>query len=165
VSTESNAFTPEFLRRFEEVEDEPPTAGEAEVAGPVRVRRLPDRRFGVFLAGRERPVLAFRERSRALLAAGMLPCTGREAAYVLGKDAGPDGYPLLAGFDASGRPDVAGHMEHFDEKLAGALQAGDGVVRSPESLAYLMAAAGKAALERAGALLDRITAELAEEPE
>ena len=44
-----NVFTPTFLERLGE-RDEPPTAGEADVAGPWRVEEIPGG-FGVFRVG------------------------------------------------------------------------------------------------------------------
>jgi hypothetical protein len=40
VPSSHNAFTPSFLRRFAEY-DEPPTAGEADTAGPWRIVEIP----------------------------------------------------------------------------------------------------------------------------
>ena len=45
-----NAFTPWFLRRIGE-RDEPPTAGEADVAGPWRIEPIPGEGFGLFREG------------------------------------------------------------------------------------------------------------------
>jgi hypothetical protein len=42
----------------------------------------------------------------------------------------------------------------LDEALASALHVADALVRSPECLALLLEAAGKVALDRAGAILD-----------
>ena len=50
---------------------------------------------------------------------------------------------------------VAGHFELFDEPLLDAINVAAGVLRSPQSLAYLLEAAGAAALERCGAILDQ----------
>src|SRR5436305_11295663 len=86
----SNAFSPSFLHRIGE-RDEPPTAGEADVAGPWRVVELPGGSFGLFRIGESpergyRPAAVFRRRWLALLAAAVLPGTGRDAAFRLQKE-------------------------------------------------------------------------------
>ncbi len=48
---------------------------------------------------------------------------------------------------------IVGHFELFDEGLLDALNVTVGLVRSPQSLAYLLEAAGPVALERCGAIL------------
>jgi hypothetical protein len=46
----SNAFSPSFLHRIGQ-RDEPPSAGEADVAGPWRILEMLGKRFGVFRLG------------------------------------------------------------------------------------------------------------------
>jgi len=48
---------------------------------------------------------------------------------------------------------IVGHFELLDEALLDAVNVTVGLVRSPQSLAYLLEAAGPAALERCGAIL------------
>jgi hypothetical protein len=149
-----NAFASPFLSRMAE-RDEPSTAAEADTAGPWRVEPAPGG-FAVLREGEElelgdRPTAVFRDRAAALLAAAVLPTVGREAAYRLGQDADPKGYALRF------HGEVAGHLQFFDEALAGALHVADGLARSPRSLATLLEAAGGLALERAGRILDRQT--------
>jgi hypothetical protein len=154
----SHPFPPAFLRRLDD-RDEPPTAHEAEVSGLAAIHPVPGRGFCLYLPGQRPgaeflPVACFTERWRALLAAAVLPGTGRDPAYLLRKDPDPEGFALLAGLDADGAPAVVGHLRHFDERLTSALHVADALLRSPESLALLLEAAGKVALERAGAALD-----------
>jgi hypothetical protein len=149
-----NAFSPSFLHRIGE-RDEPPTAGEADVAGPWRVLEMPGLRFGVFRLGESperghRPTAVLTERWLALLAAAVLPGTGRDAAFRLHKELGPGGYAVETG--NGGQP--VGHLELFDERLIEALHVVACLARSPEALANLLEASGQVALERAGALLD-----------
>jgi hypothetical protein len=149
-----NAFSSSFLHRVAEL-DEPPTAGEADVAGPWRVVELPGRGFGLFRHGESiarghRPAALFRQRWLALLAAAVLPGTGRDAAFRLEKDSGPGGFAVETG--NGGEP--MGFLELFDERLIEALHVTAGLLRSPEALALLLEAAGQVALERAGAILD-----------
>jgi hypothetical protein len=154
LSSSRNAFSPSFLHRIGEI-DEPPTAGETDTAGPWRVLELPGRGFGLFRIGESperghRPAATFRQRWLALLAAAVLPGTGREAAFRLQKDYGPEGFAVEAGNGGK----VVGHLELFDERLIEALHVVEGLLRSPEALAALLEAAGQVALERAGAILD-----------
>ena len=141
-------FTEEALERLRRG-DEPPTAAEAELSGPWRVRRLPGNAgFGLFRRGDEEagdpPLARFAGRHLALLAAAALPGLGRASAFRVGPEAGEAGYPLL-------REGVeAGALGVFLAELAPALDALEAVVRSPAALALLLEAAGPTALERAG---------------
>jgi hypothetical protein len=153
IPSSRNAFSPSFLHRIGE-RDEPPTAGEADAAGPWRVLELPGRGFGLFRAGESparghRPAAVLRQRWLALLAAAVFPGTGRDAAFRLQKDSGPEGFAVE---DGSG--EIVGHLELFDPNLIEALHVAEGLLRSPETLAVLLEAAGQVALERAGAILD-----------
>ncbi|HSK81360.1 MAG TPA: hypothetical protein VLQ45_33210 [Thermoanaerobaculia bacterium] len=158
IPSSRNAFSPSFLERIA-LRDEPPTAGEADVAGPWRIEEISSRGWGLFPVGAsaargDRPYAVFAERWAALLAAAFLPGTGREPAFRLHKDAGPEGYAI----EANGGGAVIGHLALFDEKLVDALNAGESLLRSPESLANLLESGGQVALERSGAILDeRIT--------
>jgi hypothetical protein len=101
LSSSRNAFSPSFLHRIGE-RDEPPTAGEADAAGPWRVLELPGRGFGLFRIGESparghRPAAVFRQRWLALLAAAVLPGTGRDAAFRLQQDSGPEGFAVETG--------------------------------------------------------------------
>jgi len=152
IPSSRNAFSPSFLTRIGQ-RDEPPTAGEADVAGPWHVAEVPATGWGLFRAGEGpegggRPYAVFRHRWQALLAAAVLPGTGREPSFRLHKEEGPQGYAVEHG------PEVAGHLELFDEKLVDGLHVVEMLLRSPESLASLLEAAGQVALERAGAILD-----------
>jgi hypothetical protein len=149
-----NAFAADFLKLFEE-RDEPPTGPEADVAGPWRVEPIPALGYGLFRAGESltrgfRPAAVFPERWLALLAASVLPGTGRDAFLHLHPDAGPDGFALTLDDGTA-----AGHTELFDPPLVDALNTLVAVVRSPWCLACLLEAAGPVALARCGALLER----------
>src|SRR5215203_1201351 len=153
LSSSRNAFSPSFLRRIGE-RDEPLTAGEADVAGPWQVEDLPGRGHGLYRLGESRergfePYAVFRSRPHALLAAAVLPGTGRDPAFRLKKERGSDGFAIET-------PDgeLVGHCALFDENLIAALGLGDGLLRVPESLAGLLEAAGAVALERAGVILE-----------
>jgi len=153
-STSRNAFRRSFLRRISE-RDEPPTGGEADAAGPWWIEELPGAGFGLFRLGESHargfePAAVFRDRPLALLAAAVLPGTGRDAAFRLHKDSGPEGFLLEMGSGC----EPAGHLALFDENLIAALHVVETLVRAPESLANLLEAAGPIALERAGAILE-----------
>src|SRR5258706_10016547 len=84
-----NAFSPSFLQRIGEL-DEPPSAGEADAAGPWHIEDMPGG-FGLYRLGesRERGFPAypvFRDRLLGLLAAGLLPRTRRGFADFLQKE-------------------------------------------------------------------------------
>jgi hypothetical protein len=161
-----NAFTAAFLGRLAE-RDEPPTAGDADVAGPWRIEPIPGHGFGLFRVGESlargfAPTAVFPSRWLALLMAGILPGTGKDPLLLLSKQ--PDAhdvYPvaLAGGSDGGGgdddgkRPPV-GFLQLFDEKSIDALNVVIHLLQSPESLAYVLEAAGGVTLERCGAILD-----------
>ena len=159
LSSSRNAFSPSFLHRIGE-RDEPPMAGEADVAGPWRVVELPGGSFGLFRIGESperghRPAAVFRRRWLALLAAAVLPGTGRDAAFRLRKERGGAGFAV----ETANGGEVVGHLDLFDERLIEALHVVESLARSPEALADLLEAAGQVALERTGAILDERTPE------
>jgi hypothetical protein len=160
-SVHPNAFTNLFLTRLAE-QDEPPTAGDADVAGPWRIEPIPGQGFGLFRIGETlvrgfAPVAIFPSRWLALLAAAVLPGTGRDPLLRIDKQADADGgYPLLLpGKDGD---EVAGRLQLFDERLVDALNVAAHLLQAPESLAWLLEAAGAVALERCGAIFDERTA-------
>lgn len=166
-------FTPEFLLRLHR-QDEPPTAGEAELVGPWRVVPLSGGGHGVWRSGeapdsgcgdgeitaagearpapgRRPPWGRFASRQAALLTAAALPGLGRRPIFrVTPETAAEGGYGLL-------REGVeVGVVRHFLEDLAPAVEALEATVRSPPALALLLAAAGPTALELAGRELARL---------
>jgi len=184
-----NAFTVEFLQRLDEI-GEPDGAHEADVDGPWAVRPLLYRGgtgFGVLrewesLEAGDAPYAVFGRREMALLAAAVLPATGRELLFRLDTEPDVDGFRIIASVTAPGavpaarsakaaartgspsgsgtagtgsRPPAAGHLRDFDEGLAFALHLAAAIVRSPVALAWLLEAAGHVALEQAGRILDR----------
>jgi hypothetical protein len=94
-------------------------------------------------------VAVFRRRWLALIAAAVLPGTGREAAFRLQKNSGPEGFAV-----ESPDGEILGHLELFDERLVDALHCGESLLRAPRSLADLLEAGGQVALERAGTILE-----------
>jgi hypothetical protein len=150
-----NAFAEEFLRRFE-LEDEPASAAEADVAGPWEVQpsSTADGReaFGVWRLGErlehgDTPAGLFRERPTALLAAAVRPFVGREPFYELGRERWNGGFPLLR------QGEEMGWIDLFDQDWAFGVNVLERFTRSPEALATLLEAAGPLALEHAGRIL------------
>ncbi len=150
-----NAFAEEFLNRFE-LEDEPPSAAEADVAGPWQVQPFPladgHEAFGLWRQGEgpewgDTPSGLFRDHSTALLAATVRPFVGRDPFYELGRERESGGFPLLR------QGEAIGWLDLFDEDWASGVNALERLARSPQALATLMEAAGPLALERAGRIL------------
>jgi hypothetical protein len=155
-----NVFSSSFLERIGE-HDEPPTAGEADMAGPWFIEEIPEG-FGLFRAGEDPdrgfgPAAVFPDRWLALLAKAVLPGTGRDPLLTLLKEADSAGYGVTLDDGA-----VVGHFALFDEALIDGMNVAAALLRSPESLACLLEAAGGVALERCGAILE---AENDEQPE
>jgi len=68
---------------------------------------------------------------------------------------------LRAGASGRGKcegEEVAGSLHLFDERLVDSLNVAVHLLQAPESLAWLLEAAGAVALERCGAILDERTA-------
>jgi hypothetical protein len=156
-----NVFTAEFLCRLAE-RDEPPTAGDADVAGPGRIEPIPGHGFGLFRIGESlargfAPLAVFPSRWLALVVAAVLPGTGRDPLIRIDKQPDEDGgYPLL--LPGSEEAEVVGRLRLFDEGLVAAMNVAIHLLQAPESLAWLLEAAGAVALERCGAILDERTA-------
>ncbi len=99
-----NAFTADFLERLDEI-GEPDGAHEADVAGPWVVRRVPYQGGTGFALLREWespeagdvPYAVFARRDVALLAAAVLPATGRELIFRLETEPDVEGFAVLAG--------------------------------------------------------------------
>src|SRR5829696_3015949 len=167
-----NAFTVSFLGRLAE-RDEPPTAGDADVAGPWRVESIPGQGFGLFWVGESlargfAPTAVYPTRWLALLMAGILPGTGKDPLLLLSKQPNSDGvYPVAlaaggddgddggdGGGDGPGGRAPVGFLQLFDERAIDALNVVIHLLQAPESLAFVLEAAGGVTLERCGAILD-----------
>jgi hypothetical protein len=145
-------------------EDEPLTAGEADLAGPWKVESLPGHpgAVGVFRlwerpeAG-DLPEAAFRHEQTAALCALLLPLVGREPLYYHDDQPAPaaplpGGHPLTAVYGEQG-PQVAGWLRRYHPGVANALHLFESVLRSPYHLAQLLRIAGGVALTQVGRLL------------
>jgi hypothetical protein len=144
-------FTREILRLFSARSDEPRTAAEADVSGPWKVLPLPDGFHGLFRCGEaadeDLPVVAFKLREDALLAAAALPATGREPLYRLR----PEGKPH--GFDIEVEGEVVGRCLLFNQDLVAYLHALATVHRSPAAMAYFLEGCSGLTLHHAGKIL------------
>ena len=139
-------FAEEFLAYLAE-RDEPVTAFEAEVAGPWHVEPDPQGGWAVLdegesLAAGDAPVVSFLRKDLALIAAAVLPGTGRRLRFRLGDDPCERGFPVL--FDGA----VVGHSRHFREELAAAMTVVDALLSSPADFAWLLEALGGIAAAR-----------------
>ncbi len=108
----------------------------------------------------DEPYATFTTRELALLAAAILPATGREPLFRLGTEPDETGFPLLAQAPAAGAGGppgaaIAGHLRDFDEDLAAGLNFVAALVRSPRSLARVLEAAGHVTLAQAGRALEQ----------
>ena len=148
---EPNAFAPEFLDHFAE-HDEPATSLEASTSGPWRVVALDRGRWGVLQEGDAAPHAVLKDRELALLAAAMLPATGRDVRLTLSDEAQAEGFPVGA-LGQSSKPETVGWLATFDPETLVCLHSGLHLALSPASLALLLEAAGPTALRRAGAIL------------
>jgi hypothetical protein len=128
-----NAFTAGFLSSLDEI-GEPDGAHEADVAGPwviVPVRHRAGSAFAVLrewesLGDGDVPYAIFERRETALLAAAMLPATGREPLFRLATDPEPGGFPLwIAGAAAARRAGSRNHSEAESEDASGSRPDGD----------------------------------------
>ncbi len=148
----SNAFHEHFLRQAER-HDEPPTATEAEFAGPWQsqpsahgrtlLRSWEDPQRG------DRPFATFTDEQTAQLALALLPARGRLATYRLNTQPDAEGFLL----HREGQP--IGHLTHYDEHFVEALSAVEALIKNPVALANLLQAAGPTALEQTGRILSR----------
>jgi hypothetical protein len=117
-----NAFTADFLNRLDEI-GEPDSAHEADVSGPWAIRPVLYRGatgFALFrewesLEAGDVPYAVFRRRDLALLAAAVLPATGRELLIRLDTEPDADGFPLLSPSAPGGSRERAARPEHGGE--------------------------------------------------
>jgi hypothetical protein len=109
-----NAFSADFLARLDET-GEPDGAHEADLAGPWTLRPVPYEGATGFALMREwesleagdLPYAIFRRREMALLAAAVLPATGREPLFRLDTEPDAIGFPLLSSSSSSSRTAAA----------------------------------------------------------
>jgi len=156
----AHVFAPEYLALLAE-RDEPDTAGEADTAGPWHIEPDPKGGWAVLRQGesfekntRTIPTATFERREAALLAAAVLPGTGR-LRYRLASDPDDRGHPILQ----EGR--IVGHSEYFWEDFIASLNTLAALMASPRDFALLLDAMGGLALEH----VDKIAVARLAEPE
>jgi hypothetical protein len=140
----NNAFVEDYLALLNE-RDEPLTAAEADYAGPWHVEARQQGGHAVMRPAEEVPYAVFEAVEVAQIAAAVLPGTGREKRYRLGKDEDSG-----RGFPVYRAGELAGHLQLFDEELVAALNVLDALLSSPYDFAWLLEAAGGLALQHVG---------------
>lgn len=149
----ANAFHPEFLARLDRIGD-PLTAAEAAHGGFWRVVQRPDESYGLYRVWEspekgDEPFAVLQDRSMALLAAAFLPLAAKSR--TLWSQNADDGRGQTLYRDAQS----IGQLRYSDPEFTEILNLAEALVRSPESIAALLEAAGSAALEPAGKILAR----------
>jgi hypothetical protein len=150
----SNAFHPEFLRRRQDREDEPLAAVEAENRGPWVVLRRPPAQptpgdthlWEVYRSwedpGTDRPAAAYRFRELAYLYAAALEVGGRLSGLrVADEPTAAGGYEVLQ-TDLDGKAQGVGRIAVYDSDVFAAFRNLESLLRSPESPARVLEAAG-----------------------
>ena len=163
-ATRPNAFDPAFLAQAQS-SPEPLTASEANLAGPWKLETVPGhpgcvavlREWESLDAG-DVPAAVFRHRETACALCRAAFSDRPRAALPPGRGAGPGrrppgGYPVVAVFGEQG-PAVSGWLQQFyHPEIVEALGLSEGLVRTPQSLAEVNAAAGGGALAQVGRCL------------
>lgn len=148
MSDDGSIFTASFTRALAtETEGSAGATSEAETAGPWEVLAS-GLGWSVGTQADAGVEVLTGDHELALLVAAALPGTGREPFFRLVETRGEHGFPLLA---ADGAP--AGHIRHFNQRLAEALHTLECLRRDPLSLARFLHAARTTALDRAGRYL------------
>ena len=163
VPTPPNAFTPAFLEQLQ-ADSEPLTASEAELAGPWKLEPVPGHpgavavlRLWEELASGDLPQAVFLHDETAALCSAALPLVEREPLFHLCEVPAPEaplpgGYPVLATFGEQG-PTVCGWLPRYHSAIVVALHLLEALLRSPQSLATLLVAAGPGTLAQVGRYL------------
>jgi hypothetical protein len=163
-SLSPNAFSPSFLRRLGE-RDLPPTASEANAAGPWVIEELSPQVFGLSRVGMGyargyAPTAIFINRWLALVAAAVLPGLGQTPLLIRReREDGRPGYEVVLNLNGETK---VGSLGPAAKKLVGRMNVAIYLLKSPESLARLLEAVGAVVLARSGAILDE---ELSDEGE
>ena len=163
ASSKSNAFAPEFLERVQG-QDEPVTAGEADLAGPWKRESVPGHPGAVAVlrawenlddGDLAHAVFLFAETARLFTV--VLPLLAREPLFHLGEHPDPDaplpgGYPVTAVYGDQG-PAVVGWLSRYEPEAVALLHVLEGLARTPKALAEVALASGGVALTQVGRFL------------
>lgn len=121
---------------------------EADGSGPWQVRPRGEK-WVVVTEGEPEPAVIAASYDTALLAASLLPSTGRSPLVRLGETATAEGFPLLAG-----NGDLLGHSQFLNVDLGRAMHVIECLRRSPLDYARVLYAARGITLSRAGRILN-----------
>jgi hypothetical protein len=151
-SKKSTIFIPEYERYLAERDAEPGTDAEAEVAGPWQVVPLAAGGFGLFEIGEgpdtgALPAATFDHREHALVAAAVLPGTGRDPLFRLNPADHPEGFAI----ESAG--EVVGRLRLFNPEVTTALHVVGCLQRAPAALARVFESTSGPALARLGRVL------------
>lgn len=142
-------FRDDFLDRLDR-RDQPPTS-QADTAGPWRVEAVGgddgERRWACFALGDDEPEAVFCRRELALLAAAALPVSGAEGRLRLEES---ERRP----YDVRELVGPVGTVSWWRDDLIRAMNHLAALVARPGELAYLLEAAGRDTLDRAGKILE-----------
>jgi hypothetical protein len=160
-------FSSEFKRRMSKRtagDIEPSSASEADLAGPWRVIPLADGGHAVFRLGEspeedDLPAATFADLEHALLAAAVLPGSGRDPLYRLGAE------EAAQGFAVHGAGEIVGYLRLFNPDVTAALHVLGCVLRSPDSFARVLEAASGLTLDHADKILGEQARRGDEDPE
>ncbi len=163
--TPPNAFEPDFLEQLQ-ADGDPLTAAEAELAGPWKREAVPGHPGAVAvlrtweeLEQGDVPQAVLRHTETARLVAALLSLVEREPLFHLSEVPDPDpgiplpgGYAVIATFGEQG-PAVCGWLPRYRPEIVAALHLLEGLIRAPQGLAEVLAAAGPGALAQVGRYL------------
>ena len=144
-----SVFTAAFLDRLqaEPGDASPDATAEADWAGPWVVQPQGEK-WAVTTESEEGPYVVAASYDTALLAAALLPGTGRTRLVQILEQPGAEGFPLLG---TAG--EVLAHVRHFVPDLAHALHVVECLRRAPLDLARFLHTTRGSALVRAGRIL------------
>jgi hypothetical protein len=165
VPTPPNAFDSDFLEELQS-SSEPLTAAEAELAGPWKQEPIPGHPGAVAVvrawedpAAGDIPQGVFRHEETAAICSALLPLIDREPLFHLSETPDPDphaplpgGYPVISTFGEQG-PAVCGWLPRYHPGIAAGLHLMESLLRTPQSLAMVLAAAGPGTLAQVGRYL------------
>jgi hypothetical protein len=163
--TPPNAFDPAFLEQLQ-ADGEPLTAAEAELAGPWKREPVPGHPGAVAVlrawedqALGDVPQAVLLHEETALLCSAALPLVDREPLFHLSEapdadphGALPGGYPVVSVFGEQG-PAVSGWLPRFHPGIVATLHTLEALIRTPQSLADVLVAAGPGTLAQVGRIL------------
>ena len=149
-----NAFSTEYLDAVNQ-RDEPPTANEADTAGPFSLVEQEGmvalfRAWESAATGAE-PLARFRRRETALLFQAIWPALGRPLLFDL------QGTEEAHGFGLKENGQAVGSLRHFNPEAVSGGHFASYLTRSPASMALILEACGPTAQRHIGQILSQRT--------